>query len=485
MRFSSLAGISTIVNDDWFDPIITEDTPLYVDPFLVFEEMSGTFADSHELVIDFFSTCHDLIRRSKGNEKSSHWKKAIRLLTFPEPREFALGMSMGTPNGAGTDTHFANHMAEALHVLSQVDREVDYVDIFAVFVPGVGVDRISDIFCNILKSRFITYTKEVCARHGVASESIPVKNASWSSGQGRWIERRESLPKSPITGDAVLLAPDRFLQNIPQQVTASGFWSWAEATHNKNLREDLNYNLAKSLSKAERAEEGRKLALKRPAMTFEYVDSVAEEDRTAYNVHEDPELLVKWYEAGRTAGQAAAEEHSERLGQPKSSDGFHTWVGRLAERFAYAVEQSDLWRVFWNDEQTVPRKEKIVQAVAQHVWIPICQINDVDISREVDLGRGPVDFKFSSGWELRCHLEVKLMSSTKLKRGAEAQLPQYMKTEKIQSAYYVCIGFRDREFEHERLEEVREACRAMQLESHYKITPVFVDARPRDSASKL
>ncbi|MEV5544039.1 hypothetical protein AB0L13_45295 [Saccharopolyspora shandongensis] len=472
MRFSSFVGINIGSTDDWFDPIITEDTPLYIDPFLVFNDKTSYFADSHDMVVDFFATCSDLVKRAQGNHESAYWKKAVRLLTFPEPREFALGLSMGSPNGAGTDEVFAGQMAEALEVLTKVDRDIDYVDMFALFVPGIGVDRISDIFCNILKDRFIAYTGNVCEKHGVIGEWVTVKNASWSPENGRWSEARIRLPKSPITGTAVLLAPERFLQNIPQQVTQEGFWSWAESNHNRELREDLNYNLANALNRKEKREHGRKLALKRPEMAFEYVDDVAQEDRKPYNVGEDPELLIKWYEEGRKAGEVAAEEYSELLGQPKSPSEFHAWVGRLAERFAYAVEETDLWRAFWNDALTTPRKEKIVQAVAHHVWGPICQANNVDIGREVNLGRGPVDFKFSAGWEMRTHLEVKLMNNPKIKRGAEAQLKQYMKTEGINSRYYVCVGFRDREFGQEQLDVIKETCQALQEEAGYKVTPV-------------
>lgn len=60
---------------------------------------------------------------------------------------------------------------------------------FALFVPGLGVDRISDIFCNILKSRFIAYTEEVCQRHNVAVEQLSVRNASWNPSHRAVVER--------------------------------------------------------------------------------------------------------------------------------------------------------------------------------------------------------------------------------------------------------------------------------------------------------
>ncbi len=197
----------------------------------------------------------------------------------------------------------------------------------------------------------------------------------------------------------------------------------------------------------------------------------------------DPDLFVRWYEAGRAAGQREA-ERSDPVGQPSEAD-FHAWLGTLVDRFAHAVEHSDLWRVFWNDELTRPRKEKIVQAVAGQLWVLLCERSDVDISREANVGRGPVDFKFSAGWRRRALIELKLMSSRKLRQGAEAQLPQYMISERISSAYYVCVGFTDDELSEDRKRLVCETCAAYEAQSGYTVTPRFIDARPKASASTL
>ncbi|SRR6266508_16267 len=164
---------------------------------------------------------------------------------------------------------------------------------------------------------------------------------------------------------------------------------------------------------------------------------------------------------------------------------FHGWIGALVDRFAHAVEHSDLWWVLWNDELPKPRKEKIVQAIAGQMWALLCELADVDISREANMGRGPVDFKFSAGWKRRTLIEVKLMSSRKLRQGAEAQLPEYMNSERISCAYYVCVGFTDDELSEDRKKRVRQMCEAYEAQSGYTVTPRFIDARPKDSASNL
>jgi hypothetical protein len=472
-------------DDDWFDPVLTEDTPLYVDPFLVFDDDDPLFADMQEQVVAFFAMCHDLVRRAAGNTGSPHWKKALRLLTFPEPKEFALGLAMGSPNGAGTGGDLAVLMADALEVMTRaVERGVSFVDVFAVFVPGLGIDRISDMFCNIMKARFIRYTQRICAARGIATEVVTVRNAGWQESAGRWSDARVALPRSPVTGGAVLLTPDRFLQDIPQRVTANGFWDWADARIGMELRADLNYAIGEELSKKEKRELGRRLARRSPHTAFEYVEEEAEREHRPYDVRTDPDLLVGWFEPGRAASRIDTAENGV-LPQP-ANDGFCAWVGTLVDRFTHVVENTDLWRVLWNEDLTKPRKELVVQAVAAAMWIESCRAAGVDFNRETNVGRGPVDFKFSAGWQHRALLEVKLARSTKLLQGAQAQLPQYLRSEQIRCGYYVCVGFTDAELSAERIERVTETCATLSGQTPgWTITPRFIDARPKQSASKL
>jgi hypothetical protein len=484
MRFSTYVGLTPASGDDWFDPVLTEDTPLYVDPFLVFGDADPLFADSHDVVLHFFEVCRDLVRQDAGRRSTPQWRKALRLLTFPEPKEFALGLAMGSPFGAGTSDFFSGQMAEALEAVCRAGEQgLDYVETLAIFVPGLGVDRISDIFCNILKDQFIRYTQQVCERHAVSGGTVSVPHAEWSATNGRWSARRLNLPVSPVTNGAVLLTPDRFLQDIPQRITAERFYVWAEVNVNQQLRDDLNYDLAQELTRAQRTERGRRVAYRYPDVALRYVHEVADTtEPVPYNAADDPRGLVGWYEAGQRAAQS--ETATEPLVEPTQAE-FFGWLGTLIDRFQHAVENTDLWRALWNDDLTRPRIEKIVQAVAGSMWTEMCKVADIDITREANAGRGPVDFKFSAGWERRALIEVKLLSSAKLVQGAKAQLPQYMVSEQLTCAYYVCVGFTDRDFSPERIALVEETCAAYEAKSGYTVTPRFVDARPKQSASNL
>ena len=190
-----------------------------------------------------------------------------------------------------------------------------------------------------------------------------------------------------------------------------------------------------------------------------------------------------WMGAARAVARADAIAAAP-IGQPTKED-FLQWVGTLVERFQHAVEHTDTWRILWDDKLTRPRGELIVHAAAATMWTALCELADVDISRESDAGRGPVDFKFSGGWSRRALIEVKLLSSSKLFQGADAQLPQYLASEQISCAYYVCLGFTDRDLRPGRLAVVRAKCADYESRSGRVVIPRFIDARRKLSASRL
>jgi hypothetical protein len=176
-------------------------------------------------------------------------------------------------------------------------------------------------------------------------------------------------------------------------------------------------------------------------------------------------------------------EPEVRAADPKQAE-LIGWVDELIARFRWAVEDSDLWRALWDDQLTSPRGEKIVQAIAAQIWLAHCQAADIDISREPNLGCGPVDFKFARGRRLRVLLEVKLLGSTQLRRGALEQLPQYLKTEQIDCGFYVCVGFTDTELTEAKRRSVVKACAEASKHTGRTLIPRFVDARPKLSASR-
>jgi hypothetical protein len=65
--------------------------------------------------------------------------------------------------------------------------------------------------------------------------------------------------------------------------------------------------------------------------------------------------------------------------------------GARSRVIQHAVENGDTWRILWDDKLAKPRGELIVHAAAATMWTSLCALADVDMTRESDAGRGPVD----------------------------------------------------------------------------------------------
>jgi hypothetical protein len=92
------------------------------------------------------------------------------------------------------------------------------------------------------------------------------------------------------------------------------------------------------------------------------------------------------------------------------------------------------------------------------------------VSREVNDGRGPVDFKISRGSKDKTLVEFKLASNTQLKRNLERQTPIYEKASDANVTIKVIVFFS--------LEELRKVKRILQdldLIGHPDV--VLIDAR--------
>ena len=114
MRFSDQFGVVKTGGDDWFDPVLSVDTGLFLDPFLVYANERGDFVGSHAEIIRFFNDVFSDIARTKGDTTHLLWRRSLSLLVFPEVDELCLGYAAATTRGAGSGRGFADAIAASL-----------------------------------------------------------------------------------------------------------------------------------------------------------------------------------------------------------------------------------------------------------------------------------------------------------------------------------------------------------------------------------
>jgi hypothetical protein len=473
--FSERFKIKRGAKDDWYDVLMQTDTRLFVDPFRIYANDTGIWKGAHEELVDFFNLVLEMMAEASLNPASAHGKAAAKLLVFPEPVEFCLGYAKESKGGQGTARKTRENMlkAGALAIKAGLDR-VEHFEEMALFGGRIGPDLVSDIACNVLKSRFIKYTQTVCKRHkGIKTKMISVKHSSWSRQNRRWENGSAELPYNPWTKSAVILVPEEFLRELPT-VEGDEFWEYAFAYEAENIKGEFEYDVARNVD----SEMIAKLAPRNPELVKKYVARYEEHIPPSYNIERDPRGLVNWYEAGKSFGSK-----SNPVGQPKTQADFCKFVESLCQEFVWATEQRGGWKLLWNPDGT-PRAESSVQQLFHIAMLGYCKSHDIDLSPEASSGRGPVDFKFSAGWTRRAVVEVKLVNNSSFWHGLSTQLTTYIDAEGVKCGYFLAIRYHKNDFLKVRTKAVKDKARDLSKKLGYKIVPIFVDATPKKSASK-
>jgi hypothetical protein len=274
-------------------------------------------------------------------------------------------------------------------------------------------------------------------------------------------------------GKAILLVPRRYLRSVPT-INADDFWDYCYVNENETLRNEYSQDVTKNVDKETIVD----FARRHPEIRADYIADVEQRGPVSYDFSRDPKGIVRWYEA--TAKYCQSHPVSFSI---ESKESFFDVISKMVSVFQNYVENNEGWGLLWNDNKT-PRSENTAQQLFLGIVKHYCQANNIDISREPDIGRGPVDFKVSHGYTLRALLELKLAKNTKFWNGLEKQLPTYQKAENVEIGYFIVIVYSDQDIE--RLKDIRTRVQSINEKTSYNITPFIVDARANPpSASKL
>src|SRR5215207_6516756 len=104
MRFTDHFSVGQPADADWFDLSVLMDTPLYVDPFLVFGENGeeNVWTGAHEEIVDFFAAALDLVKRLMVTRTRCTGRRPCASSSFPSPRSSRWACPWGTPGVQGS-----------------------------------------------------------------------------------------------------------------------------------------------------------------------------------------------------------------------------------------------------------------------------------------------------------------------------------------------------------------------------------------------
>lgn len=472
MRFSELFHIKKERDDDWFDPNLAVDSKLFIDPLLSLAE-GGEWAEGHRELIAHFVHCYKLIAKASSKTSLSA-QAALRLLTFPEPSEIGLGYTALGTRRSGSGGKYAATMSDGIAVAIAAGLKVpEHIEEIGILNEGIGADRISDAAANVLKARFISYTQTIAQQYAIPVEPHKIRNAAVSLENARWLDKIVDLPANPETNRAILLVPSTILNTLPTLNADDWFYSDV----NSDIRLSTNVNISKAAKKSDIV----RWARQHPERVREWARrQTSRQDLSGYDFGADPIGVIKWDSA--TAEYAAG--NPLQLRKVSTQDDLVSLIRQVIQQFRHFIEDQRGWKLLWNDDGSEKPEE-----AAQLLFLGISQRYlrqfNVEIDREVELGRGPVDFKASSGSSIRLLIEVKKLHNGRFWNGLRYQLPSYLQSDGADFGWLIPIQYRDNQNAKEKVRELPQEVAKVSKDIGKRLEYTLIDGRRPSSASKI
>ena len=433
-----------------FDVILDVDTRVFIDPALLELCTEPEFVGARSKVEGYFSNIITLLRHSKRSG-DMYWRRADRLLTFRELSGTCFGYSQTGTGGNAIGAVLRDAILNTIKEL-MTEGETDPVlfELLGVFQEGIGCDRVSDLITFILREEILQYTQRV--------------------GPRQYLTCRNPHHKKPL-----LLLPSTILSPLP---IADDFDDIDRiCQENERVRQEINAYF--DLGKKNKLHKSQILSLMHSSLSFRsaLVTAYKTIPKNAYDFSSDPAGEYAWLAAAR---EYVSEYPLALTGLPlETTDDVLSVTRVICDRFKSLIEDNGLSKLLY-DSTGAPKHESAAQLLFFGIADSYCDANNIDLTKEGNNGRGPVDFKLSRGANDKVVVETKLTSNTQLQHGIEIQLPIYMKQEKTKQAIYLIID----NGHPKALENFISFYNSLDQETKRKISYLIVDATTKISASK-
>lgn len=406
-----------------FDVILDIDTRVFLDPALLKSTEIPEFENARKKIELYFSNIITLLKHSKI-KNDMFWKKADKLLTFHELSGTCFGY---TQNGTG-----GNAIGKVLRdsILSTIKELIDegetdpiLFELLGVFQEKVGCDRISDLVTFILKNEIFAYTERVIRTLNIECITATYDyNTVYVTCLNRY------------NNTSLLLLPTEILSPLP---VANSFDDInLICRENQRVRDEINayFNLAgrNKLGKSEILDYMHRNVDFRKSLLSSYSNFPAE----TYDFDLDPTGEYIWVDAAKKYVQKYPLELL--CTSPSSIYDVAEITVKICNQFKKLIETNGLHDLLY-DKDKKAKHERAAQLLFFGIADSYCIANNIDLTRESNNGRGPVDFKLSKSASEKIVVEIKLTSNSQLKHGIEKQLPIYMKQENAVRAIYLII----------------------------------------------
>lgn len=485
LYFTDYFGVSDDLLEEYgaFNISIVTDLPLFIDPFLLFNSDKPEYQSLHDNIIRYLR-----FLRLKSEQGGISHPLIKAWYCFGEVKQNWLGFCETGNTGRGLGTGFARALdANLVHVFQNFGKEQitkgSHLEKLCLIQSGVGRDMISDFTTNLTKDFLLHYT-ETFATENISKDllrTVSVPRSYFSYETERWMPKRYVLPF--CDDDFIILTPKDILTKdetwINQTDMIHNFEDIPDAVDNDQLRAEINnyfYSMIPRDREPTKDDYGRAISstLAKYPELIDYYIKLKEDSgdaaavNSALKVFESDLLYIKQF-----GGLAMMlQKHTPFYAIPETTE--RETLEKI-NFFKDVIENKGGHKIFYNSKGKPIRREKDIHIMFRLVW----HDTPSDVSREVDDGRGPADYKISRGAIDKTIVEFKLASNTQLKRNLLKQLEIYKRASDSEAGFKVILFFTEQE-----LLRVLRILRELKMDNDPRVILVDACSDNKPSASK-
>lgn len=452
LYFSDFFGIDEDVVESYgaVNISLINDLPLFIDPFLLFNSQNERYQAIHQEIITyllFLQEQAEMLPQPPSGMISSWY-------LFPEVKQTWIGFSLDGNSGRGLGRDFAVNLHKGLQSIfrnfgKETITKSPHLEKLCLISHLVGRDKISDFATNFAKKYLLEYTSNFAIEYLEPSQcqTFSVSKVEFNYDTMTWVTREYTLPY--FNNDYVLLTPRDLLTRdntfINRTDMISNLRNIASSVEDATLRFELNnYFLnvlskkKKEMSKTEKDRAAADLIRTHPELIDYYIKYKEDNEEEATSISKQVVQEVK--QLFNTQLQDLARLLFEKTEFYRTEADSHEEAYKRVLFLKAVIEDMDGYRIFYLNGKPLKR-ENDLQIMYRLVWYA----SELDINREVNNGRGPVDFKISKGSRNATLVEFKLASNSKLKNNLAKQVETYKKASGTDRAIKVILFFSDDE----------------------------------------
>lgn len=463
-----------------FNVSLINDLPLFIDPFLLFDSEKQEYKALHEGIIRYVKFLRDV-----SSDDSINKGLLDSWFRFPEVSQNWLGFSKTGNRGSGLGRIFAEGLHRSLHRVfkdfgSEIITRGSHLEKLCLIADGVGRDHLSDFTTNLIKGYLLEYTQTFAREHIHPSMRavFAIEKVSFDYTARRWMGARYELPA--FGPDFVLLSPKDILTKDEAWINRGDlldqFQDIYKAMPDEQVRAQVNEYFIRRLSEDAKEDEIREAATATIEHFPQLIDYyIRRKEDTGDEAHKVSGLKVRETEIQFIQQiRMLVDEKLAGTEFYEEGDSFEESLRRL-HFLKGVIEDQDGYRLFYLNGKPVQR-EADLQIMYRLTWYA----STYDANREVNNGRGPVDFKVSKGSADKTLIEFKLASNSKLKQNLKHQVSVYEAANDTAKSIKAILYFSDTEFR-----KVQDILKELGLLGRRDIVLIDASASNKSSASKV